>query len=117
MGIVFTDVEANDAKRPQERPDGAAREDIVDLRHRRTQGQLRGAEGIFPNGFPHNVEEFGHSHNLSGYTHRMQGIIGSRGTTEDRDRPGGVPYGISWVSTAGSTSTGTGTCAKDALQR
>jgi len=45
LGSVFNDAEANNDKGPHEQPELAAREDLVDLRHRRTHGRLFGARG------------------------------------------------------------------------
>ena len=44
---VFNYAEANDDKGPQEQPERDAREDRGDFRHRRTQGRLRSARGVF----------------------------------------------------------------------
>jgi len=48
LGSVYYDVETGDDKRPRaEQREDTAREDLVDLRPRRTQGRLRGARGGF----------------------------------------------------------------------
>ena len=95
-----------------------AREDLVDLHRRRTSRAIvRCQRGVFLSGFPHHVKEFIPSHHST--------VIPTAGgaTSVAAAQPriaaarGGQPYGISGFSTAGGTSTGTGTGAKDARKR
>jgi hypothetical protein len=79
-------------------------------------GRLRGAKGGFPQRFPPSRRGPRSFTSFRNHTHHKWGSIVGRGKTVDRDRPGGRSYGISRFSTAGSTSTGTKTCAKDALR-
>ncbi len=102
----------------QEQPEGAAREDLVDLRRRRTPGATtRCQRGVFSSGFPHHVGEFIPSH------HSTVIPTASGAASEAAAQPhiafarGGRQYGISQFSTAGITSTGTVPCAEDALRR
>ena len=89
-----------------EQPEGDAREDLVDRRHRRTPWRLRDAEeGVFQR-FPSSRREIRSFTPFLIHTHCRWGSIGRRDTAADRGRQGGLPYGISSVN-RGSTSTGT----------
>ncbi len=102
----------------QEQPEGAAREDLVDLRRRRTPGATaRCQRGVFSSGFPHHVEEFIPSHHSTVISTAGGAASAAAAQPQIAFARGGRQYGIPQLSTADSTSTGTVPCAEDALRR
>jgi hypothetical protein len=105
LGFVYTMSRYTMSTRPRaEQPEDDAREDLVDLRRRRTQGRLRGAKGVFSQRFP--PSRGGLRPFASQRSHRTS--IGSRGIAADCDRQGGAVTRDLQGGLVGVTSMGRG---------